>query len=84
MSNYLFVAGNIQKVDKIKSCFQDVYGAVQTELSLHKVSDETAVLVVERKNSENESSIFLRYLGIGAAYTHTACATQSPTYYIRI
>lgn len=65
MSNYLFVAGNKQQVDKIKSCFQEIYGAVQTELSFHEVSDDTAVLVVERKNSDNESSIFLHESGHG-------------------
>ena len=65
MSNYLFVAGKKQQVDKIKSCFQEIYGAMQTELSLHEVSDETAVLVVERRNSENESSISLHDSGHG-------------------
>ena len=65
MSNYLFVAGNKQQVDKIQSCFQEIYGAIQTELSFHEVSDETAVLVVERKNSDNESSIFLHESGHG-------------------
>ena len=38
---------------------------MQTELSLHEVSDETAVLVVERRNSENESSISLHDSGHG-------------------
>ena len=65
MSNYLFVAGNKQQVDKIQSCFQEIYGAIQTELSFHEVSEEKAVLVIERRNSENESSILLHDSGHG-------------------
>ena len=65
MSNYLFVAGNKQQVDKVKFIFQDVYGAKKTEMSFHVVSEEKAVLIVERRNSESASSISLHDSGHG-------------------
>lgn len=59
MSNYLFVAGNRQQVDKIKSCFEEIHSAEQSELSYHQVSQERSILIFERKNFPQESSIFL-------------------------
>ena len=56
MSNYLFVAGNRQQVEKIKAHFQEKRNAEKNEPKFHAV---TAGLVIERRNSETESSIFL-------------------------
>ena len=65
MSNYLFVAGNRQQVEKIKAHFQEKHNAEKNELNFHAVSEERAILVIERRNSETESSIFLHDTGHG-------------------
>ena len=65
MSNYLFVAGNRQHVEKIKAHFQEKHNAEKKELNFHAVSKERAILVIERRNSETESSIFLHDTGHG-------------------
>ena len=77
MSNYLFVAGNKQQVDKIKSIFQEIYGAVKAELSYFQVSKKRSILVVERKNSEGESSIFLHDSGHGIFFRGQALDHQT-------
>ena len=65
MSNYLFVAGNRQQVEKIKAHFQEKHNAGKNELNFHVVSEDRAILVIERRNSETESSIFLHDTGHG-------------------
>lgn len=65
MSNYLFVAGNRQQVEKIKAHLLEKHNAEKNELNFYAISDERAILVIERRNSETESSIFLHDTGHG-------------------
>ena len=65
MSNYLFVAGNRQQVEKIKAHLLEKHNAEKNELNFYAISDERAILVIERRNSDTESSIFIHDTGHG-------------------
>ena len=65
MSNYLFVAGNREQVEKIKAHFLEKHNAEKNEINFQVVSEGRAILVIERRNSETESSIFLHDSGHG-------------------
>ncbi len=57
MSNYLFVAGNFQHVEKLKEYFEDELGSGYKDSSFQKISDEKSIFIVERRNDCVKSSI---------------------------
>ena len=57
MSNYLFVAGNFQHVEKLKEYFEEELGSGDKDSSFQKISDEKSIFIIERRNDCVKSSI---------------------------
>ena len=57
MSNYLFVAGKPSFVQDIQQHFQIEYGADEQEISSECISNDHSILIIERRNSSEKSSI---------------------------